>query len=262
MDRASKNEKTAKINAERRAELRYYGINSCLALWRNRPEEIIRVYLLEIRKREFGELLRWCAQTKRGYKLVSAEELEKITKSTHHEGVCIQAVRRDALDFDDLSKKDFDSLPPPIVYCDGIGNPHNFGSLLRAASHFGAGLVFGERGKTPTLSAATCRIAEGGAESMPIAETAAPAGALKLLKKRGYKIIGTASEAKRSLYSTRFPEKTVFIFGAEREGVSKSVASCADEMIFIPGSGGVENLNVAAASAVVLSEYSRQQSKS
>ena len=261
MDRSTKNQKPANVSAEKRQELRYYGVNSCLAVWRKRPEEIGRVYLLESRKREFGELLRWCAQTKRGYKFVTVDELEKISKSTHHEGVCIQAAKRDAIDFDDLSKQDFDKLGSPIVYCDGIGNPHNFGSILRAASHFGAGLVFGERGRTPTLSAATCRIAEGGAESMFIAETEDPVKAFQILKKRGYRIVGTASEAKRSLYQSKFPEKTVFIFGAEREGVSKEIASSADEMIFIPGSGGVENLNVAAASAVVLSEYTRQQSK-
>lgn len=242
-------------------EQRYYGVNACRAIWELRREEITRVFLLEPRKRDFGSLLKWCAQTKRPYRFVSAEDMEKITSSTHHEGVCIQAKKREALEFDEFEKKDFQLLDGLIIYLDGIENPHNLGSILRIAAHFDVSLVLGQKGRIPTLAAATCRIAEGGAEFVAVAETKDPLKALKTLQKRGYILVGTASQASKPLFKHRFSPKSVVILGSERRGVSSEIGALAEETIFIPGSGAIESLNVAAACAVVLAEQHRQLKK-
>lgn len=239
-------------------ELRYYGVNACRALWDLRREEVIRVYLIESRKREFGGMLRWCAETKRAYRFVSPEEMEKITASTHHEGICVQAVKRDAMDFDTFGKAEFDQLEEPIVFLDGVENPHNLGSILRVSAHFDVGMVLGQKGRIPTLSAASCRVSEGGAEYVNVAETKDPTKALKTLKRRGYHIVSTGAKGGHSLFRYKFLPKTALIFGAERGGVSSIVAGCADETICIPGSGAIESLNVASACAIVLAEHNRQ----
>jgi len=242
-------------------ELRYYGVNACRAIWELRREEIARVYLLESRKREFGSMLKWCAQTKRAYRFISNDQMEKVTASTHHEGICIQAEKRDALNFDTFDKEEFHSLDGSIVYLDGVENPHNLGSILRVAAHFDVSLVLGQKGRIPTLSAATCRVAEGGAEFVSVAETKDAEKALKTLQRKGYRIISTASGSEKLMFGFKLPKKCVLIFGAEKTGVSPAISALADDVISIPGSGAVESLNVASACAVVLSEYSRQQWK-
>jgi len=51
----------------------------------------------------------------------------------------------------------------------------------------------------------------------------------------------------------------VFVIGAEGEGVSPVVAASCDLRVSIPGSGAVESLNVAAATAVLLAEWRRRR---
>src|SRR5690606_32732242 len=44
-----------------RDEIKVHGVNAALALWRQRPEAVVRVYVTDARLGEAGELLRWCA---------------------------------------------------------------------------------------------------------------------------------------------------------------------------------------------------------
>src|SRR5690348_2318840 len=54
-----------------RGEVKVYGANACLALWRNRAADIVRLYVAEDRVKDFGALLKWCASQKRAYHVVS-----------------------------------------------------------------------------------------------------------------------------------------------------------------------------------------------
>ena len=46
------------------------------------------------------------------------------------------------------------------------------------------------------------------------------------------------------------PERTAIVFGTEGDGLRRSTIAACDSTVMIPMSGGVESLNVAAASAV------------
>jgi RNA methyltransferase, TrmH family len=63
----------------------------------------------------------------------------------------------------------------------------------------------------------------------------------------------------RSLHATRLPERLVLVLGAEQGGVDPELARACELKLVIPGSGAVESLNVAAAAAVLLSEWLRQR---
>jgi tRNA G18 (ribose-2'-O)-methylase SpoU len=69
-----------------KTELKYYGVNAVLAVFAVRPQDIVKVLLLESRKREMSELLKWCAKEKKAYRFVGRDDLDKLTESTHHEG--------------------------------------------------------------------------------------------------------------------------------------------------------------------------------
>ena len=47
------------------------------------------------------------------------------------------------------------------------------------------------------------------------------------------------------------------MLGAEGEGMSPALAAACDLRLSIPGSGAVESLNVAAATAVLLAQWAR-----
>ena len=55
------------------------------------------------------------------------------------------------------------------------------------------------------------------------------------------------------------PPRVIFFMGAEREGLSADLQKEAELSIVVPGSGAVESLNVASASAVLLAEFQRQK---
>ena len=62
----------------------------------------------------------------------------------------------------------------------------------------------------------------------------------------------------RSLRDLQFGEATVFVVGAEREGLPEEVLTECAALATIPTTGPAESLNVAAAGAIALYEWSRR----
>ncbi len=236
-------------------ELKFYGIHACLELWKRRPNDIIRVYLSNDNLSIFSLLLKWCAKEKKAYHIVDEEEIFKITDSTHHEGVCILALEKQALAFKKIPFNE-----NCLLFLDGISNPHNFGSLIRTCTHFGVKYIIGEKNKLTSLSPSACRIAKGGAEHVSISYLE-HINELKILKQKGFKFIATDSNNKKaiSLYQYTFPFKTLIILGSEEKGVSNLLLKEADIILKIPGTDTIESLNVSVATALFLGEFWRQK---
>lgn len=239
-------------------EIKYYGIHSSLKLFEKRKEDIIRVYIHESNVKAFKPVLKWCSEHKKAYHIISNSELEKVTGSVHHEGVCFLAKEKPPLRWETVFqevvlKKERICL----LYIDGVENPHNIGSIVRALAHFGLPYILGDKEKLPLLSPSAYRIAKGGAEYVDLLPLEKPVEVLKALKKKGFSLITTSSHGGKSVYQYEFPDKSVIIMGAESEGVSKEIFSLASEKIQIPGTGFVESLNVAIATTLCVAEYCR-----
>jgi TrmH RNA methyltransferase len=236
-------------------EIKYYGIHSCLKLFEERKDDIIRLYLDESNLKTFKMVMKWCSQNKKAYHVVTAKELEKITESHHHEGVCLLAKEKPKKTFEDLildvAKKDRVCL----LYLDGVSNPHNIGSIMRAMAHFGVLYILADEAKVPPLSPSAFRIAKGGSEYVNLVLIKNPQEGLKKLKKLGFELVTTSSHGGSSLYKYAFAKKSVIVMGAESEGVSKKLFDLAEIKIQIPGTGLVESLNVSVAASLCVSEW-------
>lgn len=237
-----------------------HGLRACEALFARRAADIVRVYLAEGGRRQFAKLVEWCARERRGFQVVADENLARLTGSIHHEGVAILAKAPARWNVADLLRAvDAGTLAGPLVYLDGVQNPHNLGSILRTAAHFGAGAVVGRAGELPPTSAAAIRVAEGAAEFVPVCDLADPVADLRRLKAAGYTVVVTSSHAGEPIFSCRLGTKTVFVLGAEGEGVSRAIDGVADVRARIPGTGAVESLNVAVACGIVFAEAWRRE---
>jgi TrmH RNA methyltransferase len=194
-----------------------------------------------------------------GYRVVEDGDLDRLTSSRHHEGVCFEMLRSPPLDLAQLlalqSASPASSL---LLWLDGVGNPHNLGALLRSAAHFGAGGVIVPEQSQLDVSGAAARVAEGAAEIVPLARAPAIPRARDMLLAAGYALAATVPRRGTSLYAARLPARIVLVFGAEGEGMSDALIEAADLKLTIPGRGTIESLNVAASVAVVLGEYWRQ----
>jgi TrmH RNA methyltransferase len=140
-----------------------------------------------------------------------------------------------------------------------VQNPHNLGSILRTAAHFGAAAIVGRAGELPPLSPAAVRVAEGAAEFVPVCDLADPVADLKRLAKSGFRIVATSSHRGKPLSAANLGGRVVIVLGSEGEGVSRAIETAAAECVQIPGTGAVESLNVGVACGVALAEAWRQR---
>lgn len=239
----------------RKSEVRVCGRHACRALLARRPEQILRVYLVRELVESFGDLLRTCARLRRPTRVVGADELERLTESRHHEGICVVAAAPPARTMTDVLRA---PGPACLVALAGVANPHNTGAIVRTAAHFGVRAVLIE-GEARRLPPAVWRTAQGGAEWVDVVAALALAPALAEARRAGFTICATSSHGGAPLYGANLGPRVVLVLGAEDEGVAPELASAADVTLCIPGSGNVESLNVAAATAVLLSEVWRRR---
>jgi TrmH RNA methyltransferase len=242
------------------SEETYHGLRACEALFERRPDAIVRVYLTAAKKPRFAKLLAWCAANHKGFQIVPEESLRRISGATHHEGIAIlaKALRRQSF-ADLLALVEAGRCTGPILYLDGVENPHNLGSILRTAAHFGVAAVAGKAGELPPLSPAAVRVAEGAAEIVPVCDLAEPAADLRRLAAAGFAIVAASSHRGTPPAEAPLAGRCAIVLGSEGRGVSPSVARVATAEVCIPGTGAVESLNVSVAAGILLAESWRQR---
>jgi TrmH family RNA methyltransferase len=126
-----------------------------------------------------------------------------------------------------------------------IADPGNVGTLIRTADAFGASVELSAGTADPTGPKAL-RASAGALFRVPLG----PAEGTRL---------GLVAHGGRQLSELQLGEPTVFVLGAERGGLSTEVQQTCDELVTIPTPGPAESLNVAAAGAIALYEWSRRR---
>ncbi|WP_345778838.1 TrmH family RNA methyltransferase [Pseudoxanthomonas sp. LH2527] len=241
-----------------RSELRMYGLNAVHAVFARRPEAIRKVYLLESRIPALKPLLAWCVKQRVGYRVVEEGDLDRLAASTHHEGVVADVVKAEPVPMGDWLRALPAGQPLAALWLDGVGNPHNFGAILRSAAHFGVAGILLPRDSTLALSGAAARVAEGGAEQVPLVRMGQADNAAAQLRNAGFSLAATLARGGDDLFAAALPQRMVYVMGAEGEGMDARLAEACDLRLSIPGSGAVESLNVAAATAVFLAQWKQR----
>lgn len=231
-----------------RDEAVIYGLRAALAVGQHRPDAIRRVFHDEQRRRAVGPLLKATAALRRPYREVPPDELERIAGSIHHEGVVVVCDPLPLLDATDM----LDNMPADgvLIALDDVSNPHNQGAIVRSAAWFGAGVLLG--GESGPLNPAAVRVAQGGAELVPVAATRNLAGALRRLVEQGVPVIGADQSAKRRLLAQPLPRPVCLVLGNEAHGLSEDVRKVCNGTVRIAGTDAVESLNVSVSAGILL----------
>ncbi|TKS53365.1 rRNA methyltransferase [Luteimonas yindakuii] len=238
----------------RGGELRLHGFNAVQAVFASRPEAIRKVYLNQSRIPHLQPLLKWCVAQRVGYRVVTDDELGKLAASAHHEGVVADVLRPPPLSLADWLPT-LEPGPQCLLWLDGVGNPHNFGAILRSAAHFGVAAVLLAQTSTLSLSGAAARVAEGGAEVVPLVRLGPTAESIPMLRAAGFELAATVVREGRPLFAATASQRLVYVLGAEGEGMDAELAAACDLRVSIPGTGAVDSLNVASATAVLLAHW-------
>lgn len=215
------------------SEMKIYGVNACQAAFACRPQDIVRVYIESNKVKNFSKILKKCADKKIAYKIIAQEELNKVTDTTHNEGICFIVKKKEVFNF----KKFLSKITPQtrhscVVALENVQNPHNVGAILRVCANFAVDALLLQE---PQLaqSGAVYRTAEGGAEWVQILETGELLKAVEEFKRQGFKIYGTSSHTGVSLEKNKFAEKCVILFGSEADGLSHPLLKCCDQTLTI-----------------------------
>jgi len=234
-----------------------YGLRAGLAVFEARRGDIERVaYAREIRG-EVEALVTWAKKQGLPCKETRDDELARIARSQHHEGLCVGTKARRFLAAPDLTellvrRKGF------AVALDRVRNPYNVGAIVRTAAFFGVdAMILGAPAPHPALAPDAVRVAEGGAEHVALARTTDLVETLSRLKSRGVAIVGADGQAKNDAATFRFARPLVLVVGHEREGVGPRVREQCDALVAIRGEETIESLNVAVAAGVLMATVVR-----
>ena len=242
---------------ERRdVELRLYGLNAVRAVFVKRPQALRKLYLAEARIPQLQPLLKWCVANRVGYRVVEEGDLQKLAASSHHEGVVAEVLREEPLSLSSWLC-DVPAGRQCALWLDGVGNPHNLGAILRSAAHFGVSAILLPKHSALALSGAAARVAEGGAEALPFVRLGREDNSLAQLRSAGFTLAATVVRGGSDVFAAALPQRLIYVLGAEGAGMSAELAAACDLKLSIPGSGAVESLNVASATAVLLASWAR-----
>ena len=160
-----------------------------------------------------------------------------------------------------LAVLEWPELPPVeplewVVIADGIANPGNLGSLLRAADAFGVQMVIMAPGCVDAFNPKVVRGGMGAHLRLP----------MRMLDWRGIgALLGGfhvwLAEARegQTVETVDWSGRTALILGGEAAGPGDSARALAAGSVHIPMRGKVESLNAAVAGGILLYEISRQR---
>jgi len=247
-------------------ELAVCGLKASLALAEFHPETINRLFIREDRFHLFTKACKKLAERKRPYKMCEDEELERLCKTVHHQGV-VMMVEEPAVE--PLTREDLDLWAgegKTGLVLHEVGNDHNLGAIVRAAAFFDAHfIVLNEKDEEMQLTTSAYRVAEGGMEHVIVRKINNTAGFLKDAAKK-LLVIGTDSRARRRVEDLPGIAKdwaakagierpgVALALGNEENGLPQNIKDNCSCLLRIPGTGNIESLNVAQAAALFLKE--------
>jgi TrmH RNA methyltransferase len=243
-----------KARVKKQSAERVYGLSAALAAFAQRPDHVMSIAHTPEARHDIADLLREAARRRIAYREVDGDALAQMADSVHHEGVCLLVRPRPELELSELGDRVGDE--GLLIALDDVSNPHNLGAVLRSAAYFGArGLLVSADKK---LTAAARRVAEGGAEHVPVVSVPAMPAALQAFVDHDFAVIGADTRAKVKLPALKWPKRSVLVLGHEREGLSKPVRAVCTMLVRIEGTAAVDSLNVSVAAGVLLASYAHQ----
>lgn len=236
-----------------------YGIHPVRQVLLMRAAEVERVYVQSDlgaeRQARLADVLSRASRVTR----VSADDLERLTGSTKHQGIAALVAQSGPLS-EGAARDLLAAVDRPLVLAlDGLQDPRNFGACLRTADAAGVNLVVVARHRNVAVTPVVSKVAAGAAESQAIVQVSNLVRFLESLKSQGLWIVGADDAADASLYDVDLTTGIVLVLGAEGEGLRHLTSERCDFRVRLPMHGTVSSLNVAVATGICLYECLRQR---
>ena len=143
-----------------------------------------------------------------------------------------------------------------IVALDDVRDPGNLGTIIRLCDWFGIETLFCSEESVDIYNPKVVQATMGSISRVNVVYGNLEA----FLSQTKLPVFGTFMDGK-NIYQEKLPKEGIIIMGNEANGISSSVEKLVSERISIPRFGNLqvtESLNVATATAIILSEFKRK----
>ena len=142
-----------------------------------------------------------------------------------------------------------------LVALDDVRDPGNLGTIIRLCDWFGIKTLFCSEESVDVYNPKVVQATMGSISRVNVVY-----GNLeKFLSETKLPVFGTFMDGK-NIYKETLPNEGIIVMGNEANGISKVIENLVSERIAIPRFGDLqatESLNVATATAIILSEFKR-----
>lgn len=153
------------------------------------------------------------------WKVVHRKELDERVSGVHQGIVAAVSESREWTEDDLLAQLAGSDKPPFLLVLDGVTDPHNLGACMRTADAVGVQAVIVPKDKSASLTPVARKVACGAAETVPFVRVTNLARFLRSLQDQGVWLIGTAGEAKATLYQADFKGPVALVMGDRKSVV-------------------------------------------
>ncbi len=241
---------------------RLFGIHTVKQVLQNSPDMILNAWLQQSLESESIRFIH-DAVNNLGISIQSVPRstLDKMTKNQNHQGVMLEvrkATRKTENDLDEVLEQ-HKSNNPLYLILDSVQDPHNLGACIRTAEAAGVTAIIIPKDRAASINETVRKVASGAVENVTVISVVNLVRAIKKIKESGVWVIGTAGNAKESIYELEMISATAIVMGGEGKGMRSSIRKECDYIGSLPIKGQIESLNVSVAAGVVLYEAVRQR---
>ncbi|WP_094547452.1 TrmH family RNA methyltransferase [Petroclostridium xylanilyticum] len=145
------------------------------------------------------------------------------------------------------------------IFCDGVQDPGNMGTIIRTADAAGADAVILSKGCVDVYNPKTVRATMGSLFHLPIIKIEDTVEALLYFKQMGLCVISGYLSNSVYHFDVDMKKGVVIVVGNEANGISDEVIKLSDYLVKIPIIGQAESLNAGIASGILMYEVVRQR---
>ena len=140
-----------------------------------------------------------------------------------------------------------------LLALDGVKDPGNMGTIIRLADWFGIQHILCTSDSVDQYNPKTVQSAMGSINRVQLHY----GDLAQMLSDLDAHQIYACDLNGESIYKTEFAEQSILLMGSESHGISDEILDLVNQKITIPSfsKSGIDSLNVATATAIVLSEF-------
>lgn len=210
------------------------------------------------------KIQQWAQRTE----VVSPEIINVISTTKTPDGVIAIAAGSERSSIDPKGQRSiasiaprFSSQPPDLatlqlgLILEQLQDPGNMGTIIRTAAAASVEGIWASEDSVEFDHPKVLRASVGAWFRLPMAVTS---DLSSLVQQFPGQVVATVPTAEKTYWEVDFQQPTLILMGNEGAGLSPELANLADEQVTIPVATGVESLNVAIATSLILYEAKRQ----